>query len=171
MVQAIKPVFNAKFEQVCMVVKNVDSSIENMWNKFGIGPWNISIVKADTITNVTYLGKPGSFGFKVALTQVRGFELELIEPTEGKSAYLDFLKEHGEGVHHLGCPPLDSLETLNKTVKELEKAGFPCIMSGRCQPGNFAYIDTTKVLNTNMEIYWPDPNGYRPPFDYTYPKK
>jgi methylmalonyl-CoA/ethylmalonyl-CoA epimerase len=171
LLSAIQPFFKANFEQVCIVVNSVDKSIEKMWNTLGIGPWNISNVDASSITNVKYLGKPGRFGFKVGLTQVGGIELELIEPTEGESAYVDFLKKNGEGPHHVCCPRIDTYDNFLKTIQELEKDGFPCIMSGRCPPGNFAYFDTTKVLNMCMEIYWRDPQGYMPPFDYTYPRK
>jgi methylmalonyl-CoA/ethylmalonyl-CoA epimerase len=171
MKKAIQPIFKGSFEQVCFVVNDVDKGMEKMWENFGIGPWNVAIIPADSITEVKYRGKPGRFGFKVGLIQVGGFEIELIESIEGQNVYVDFLKEHGEGVHHLGCTESDSFETFNKTIQDMEKAGFPCIMTGRCQPGYFAYFDTTKVLNTNLEIHWRDPKGFMPPFDYKYPEK
>jgi methylmalonyl-CoA/ethylmalonyl-CoA epimerase len=171
MLNSIQPPFKATFEQVSMVVHNVDNSIEKMWNTLGIGPWNVAIIDANSITNVKYHGKPGRFGFKVGLTHVGGFELELIESLEGENIYVDFLKKNGEGVHHVGCPMIDTYENFVKNIQDLEKADFPCIMTGRCPPGYFAYFDTTRVLKTNMEIYWRDPKGYMPPFDYTYPRK
>ena len=171
MVKTNPPVFKATFEQVSIVVHNIDKTTEKMWNYFGIGPWNVAIIHADMITEAKYHGKPGRFGFKVGLIQLGVLEIELIESLEGQNVYVDFLKEHGEGVHHLCCPESPSFEVFNKTIRDMEKAGFPCIMTGRCQPGYFAYFDTTKVLNTNMEIYWRDPKGYMPPFDYIYPNK
>ena len=171
MENTIHPVFDVGFEQVCIVVNSVDESVRKMWNNMGISPWNVSNVDADSITNVLYRGRPGRFGFKVGLAQAGGFELELIEPIEGENVYNDFLKEHGEGVHHMCRPVMESFDALKQAIQDMEKAGFPCVMSGRCPPGNFAYFDTTKVLNMMVEIYWRDPEGYMPPFDYTYPEK
>ena len=149
----------AELEQVCIVVSEIDKSVESMWNTFGIGPWNINVHNADSLNNMTYHGKPARFGFKVARTQSKlgGLEIELIEPVEGDNIYNDFLREHGEGIHHLGWHKVDSLEAFAETSRMLEKGGFPCIMSGSSYRGAFAYFDTTKVLNTILEVIWRNP--------------
>ena len=147
-----------KIDQVCIVVRDLDKSMESMWNTFGIGPWNIHTRDSKVLTDATYHGKPARFVFKVARTQNKlgGAEIELIEPVEGDNIYSDFLKEHEEGIHHLGWYYADSLEFFTETTRTLEKAGFPCIMSGRHAHGAFAYFDTTKVLNTVLEMRWVD---------------
>ena len=148
-----------ELEQVCIVVFDLDKSMESMWNTFGIGPWNITVADADSLSDMTYHGKPARFGFKVArtLNKLGGFEIELIEPIEGDNIYRDFLSEHGEGIHHLGWYKVDSLDAFAKTTQTLEKEGFPCIMGGCSYRGAFSYFDTTKVLNTILEVVWRDP--------------
>ena len=145
-------------EQVCIVVRDLDKSMESMWNTFGIGPWNIHTRDSKVLTDATYHGKPARFVFKVARTQNKlgGAEIELIEPVEGDNIYSDFLREHEEGIHHLGWYYADSLESFTETTRTLEKAGFPCIMSGRPAYGACAFFDTTKVLNTVLEMRWVD---------------
>ena len=157
-----QPVINVtNLEQVCMVVRDVNKSIESLWNTFGIGPWNVFIINSSVLNEMTYHGKPAKFSFKMARTKnkVGGFEIELMEPLEGDSTYRDFLTKHGEGIHHLGWQRLDSPEAVAETMKSLEKAGFPYLMSGRSPDSSFAYIDTTKVLKTILELFWLNPSA------------
>jgi len=144
-----------------MVVRDVNRSVESFWNTFGIGPWNISIIDSTILDEMTYHGKPAKFSFKMARTQnkIGGFEIELMEPLEGDSTYRDFLQEHGEGIHHLGWQRLNSPEDVEKTTQLLEKAGFPCLMSGRSADSSFAYIDTTRILHTILELFWLNPSA------------
>ena len=165
------PVVNVtELEQVCIVVHDLTKSMEAMWDTFGIGPWDIYIADADSVSNMTYHGKPASFKFKVARThnKLGGIEIELIQPVEGDNIYRDYLKEHGEGIHHLGWHKVDNLEAFTETTQRLEREGFPCIMSGRGQRSAFAYFDTTKVLHTILEVNWWYPNVIPHP-DYTFP--
>jgi methylmalonyl-CoA/ethylmalonyl-CoA epimerase len=173
MVQMIQSIFKAGFEQVCIVANNLDESAETMWNNFGIGPWSVHVHDIDkSFTEMTYHGQPARFSFKSGHAQTGPFELELIEPLEGDNIYRDFLRVNGEGVQHFRCPKINTIDTYRKTVKDFEKAGFPCLMSARSVYGRFAYIDTTKVLNTMIEIYWRDPASPQPPEPtYYLPKK
>lgn len=160
MANAKKPVLHIdNIDQVCMVVRNLDKSMESMWETFGIGPWNIMTIGPDGFDEMTYHGKPAKFSFKMARTQnkIGGCEVELIEPLEGNSTYRDFLNEHGEGIHHIGWHRLDSAESVAEAVRSLEEAGFPCLMSARSSITAFAYVDTTKVLDTILELIWLSP--------------
>jgi methylmalonyl-CoA/ethylmalonyl-CoA epimerase len=156
--------------QVCIVVRDLDKTMESLWNTFGIGPWDIyirdfrSTRDGDSISNMTYYGKPARFSYKMASThnKLGGTAIELIQPVEGDSIHSDFLREHGEGVQHLGWSVVDSEEAFNEATRMLEKGGFPCIMSGRLYNNAFAYFDTTKVLNTVWEVVYRDPSKNRP---------
>jgi methylmalonyl-CoA/ethylmalonyl-CoA epimerase len=162
MANSSQPVISiTKLEQVCIVVHDIDRSMESLWGTFGIGPWNVFVIDSSVLNEMTYRGKPARFSFKMARTQhkVGGFEIELIEPLEGDSIYRDFLRDHGEGIHHVGWHLADSPGSLTETVRSLEKAGFPCLMSGRSADAAFAYIDTTKALNTTLELFWLDPSA------------
>jgi len=86
MVKSMQPLIKiTELDQVCIVVHDIDKSVESMWNKFGIGPWNIINIPPESMSNTTYHGKPARFGFKAALTQklLGGIEIELIQPTVG----------------------------------------------------------------------------------------
>jgi len=170
MTNVINPVINVtELEQVGFAVHNVDKSMEQMWNTFGIGPWNILVMDPYNTDTMTYYGKPARFSVKIACTQKKlgGMEIELLEPIAGDNIYADFLKDHGEGLHHLGWHKVDSLQSFQKTFRELEKAGFPCMMSGASANFAFGYFDTTKVLNTLLEVLWVQ--GPPPPYSI-FPK-
>ena len=166
-----KPVIEVSaLEQVCMVVHDIDKTMKSLWDNFGIGPWDIylrdpnSTSDATRITDMTYYGKPAKFGYSVALTHspVGSIKMELIQPLKGDSIYRDFLRDHGEGIQHLGWYVVDSLEAFSQASQKLEQEGFPCIMSGRTYHIAFAYFDTTKAMNTILEIVWRDPTRTRP---------
>jgi hypothetical protein len=156
--------------QVCFVVHDLEKSMAFLWNTFGIGPWDIYIrdfkskIDGESIRDMTYYGKPTQFSYKMASTskKVGGIFIELIQPVTGNNIYRDFLKENGEGVHHLGWHIVDSLEAFGETWKTMEQQGFPCIMSGRVYNTAFAYFNTKKILNTILEVVWRDPTKTRP---------
>ena len=167
-----------QLEQVCLVVRDLDKSMEYLWNTFGIGPWNVyardfnSTRDGESIRDMTYYGKPARFSYKTASTKNKpgSIVIELIQPVEGDNIYSDFLKEHGEGIHHLGWHFVDSLEAFADTTRKLEKEGFPCIMSARVYHAAIAYFDTTKVLNTILEVVWRDPSVARPAPNRVFPE-
>ena len=174
-----QPIINiAQLEQVALVVHDLDKSMEYMWNTFGIGPWNVyvrdpnSTRDGESIRDMTYYGKPARFSFKTASTRNKlgGMVIELVQPVKGDNIYSDFLKERGEGIHHLGCYFVDSLEVFAEVTRALEKECFPCIMSARVYHAAFAYFDTTKVLNTILEVVWRDPTVSRPSPNRVFPE-
>lgn len=135
--------------QVGIVVRNLEKSMKYYETILGIGPWKLFDAGPDLISDTTYYGKPVQHTFKGALTMVGPMQLELIQPLEGESIYADFLREHGEGIHHLGHVIVKDLE---EAVQKLEKAGFPCAQSGRHPGGAWAYMDTVKRLGYMIEM-------------------
>lgn len=171
------PLFNInRAQQVAFVVHDVDKTIERMWNLFGIGPWAIDIrdcnstLDNELIRDMKYHGNPGRFSYKMAETKMPdGFILEYIMPLKGENIYSDFLKEYGEGMHHIGWHIVTSEEEFDKVTLMLEDQGFPCIQSARVFASQMAYFDTTSVLNTILEVSYRDPTKTRPEPHGTYP--
>ena len=153
------PIEVRELRQVCIVVHDVEKSIEQYTNILGIGQWSIRDVDDSVIVDMTYRGKPVRHRFRVARALVGPMELELIQPLEGDSTYSDFSNQHGEGLHHLG---LIEVGDLDEAIRTFERESFPCLQSGRVITGiyagtSYAYIDTTKALGTVIELaQWPD---------------
>lgn len=95
--------------QVGMVVENVDEIIHNLKTYFELEEDSIVIKntreraeRGDTVEN-TYNGNPAEFYIKTARLNFGGIDFEYIEPLnkDGGDPYSDWLKEHGQGIHHI----------------------------------------------------------------------
>ena len=129
-------------QQVCLVVKDLQRTMEAYWNILGIGPWAVFEFGSGRVPNFQYYGKPAHARYRGAIAQCGPIELELFETIEGPSVYQDWIDEHGEGLHHLKflCDDIDEVTRL------LAEQGFPSIQSGHFgdpkeKAGGFNYID------------------------------
>ena len=86
-------------KQVCVVVSDLDAAVRSYYDDYGIGPWHL--FRYEDVEGVVG-GERVKFSVRVALTRVDDrFEWELIQPLDDRSAYSAFLRERGEGVHHV----------------------------------------------------------------------
>ena len=139
----MKPILK-KVLQVGIVVKNLEEAIEK-YNQCGIGPWKILDCGPSNISNLTIRGQQIDYSFRIALTKIGDFNWELIEPLDEKSIYADFLKQHGEGVHHIAF----DVDGYNETLTFFESKGIGVQQGGK----GFAYLDSEKLLSCVVEIY------------------
>ncbi|MDO8491655.1 MAG: VOC family protein, partial [Dehalococcoidia bacterium] len=125
-------------------------SMESMWQRLGVGHWDVYVSPPSFFQDVVYRGQKGSFGMDCARTKLGKMDLELIQPTEGQSPFSDFLKDHGEGIHHFGWMVVPDLAG---AIRTMESKGFPCLMTARIPGIRFAYFDTTTVLGALLEAF------------------
>jgi len=138
--------------QVSFVVRDLDKAMAAYW-RVGVGPWRVYTYGAPLVKDMTYRGKPADWRFLIALADVGGFALELIQPLSGDNIYADFLKTHGEGgIQHLGIVVAD----VDKMVEEARQSGYEVIQSGRGHgvkgDGKFVYLSTEDDLYTVFEL-------------------
>jgi len=136
--------------QVALVVEDLQETMENYWNIFGIGPWEFVHMRPPALSNLTYHGKPGQFTMKFGLAMLGKMQLEPVEPVSGNSIYGDFLTEHGEGLNHLMLAA-DDVDELAETMGHC----FPILQSGHINDGIFTYYDTVDALKTIWEVWQP----------------
>jgi methylmalonyl-CoA/ethylmalonyl-CoA epimerase len=156
-------------DQVAVVVRDLDEAMERYTNEFGIGPWDVYTFSPDWINGMTFRGKEQPYTMKLALTQVGDVMYELIEPVEGPNSYEEFLKEHGEGLHHLGY----FVDDIDAVIEEMESKGYSLLQSGRGMgiqnDGGYAYFDTGGALGCIVEaIEMPQE---MPPPERTFPQR
>jgi hypothetical protein len=106
--------------QVGIVVKDLDEAVKRYWHQYGIGPWAIYDFNPKTVKEMILHGKPAEYSMHLAMTFVGNVEIELMEPKDDKSIYAEFLKEHGEGLHHLAV----DTQGYRQTVDFFEKKGW-----------------------------------------------
>ncbi len=157
---ASKPVFK-KVLQVGLVVKDLEKSMDNYTNIMGIGPWEVYHIDENSLKDVTVNGKPQKLTMKVGFTNIGNVQIELIQPLEHGGIYAEFLKEHGEGLHHLAC----AVDNYDEAVARLAKEDISIIQGGVTSDGmGFAYLDTTKAMGCITEIYkFPKNSSLRSP--------
>ena len=138
-----------RLRQVCVVVKDIESTVNNYEKALGMNSWRIRLIDSSRMSGMTYHGKPTDYVFKVASALVGLMEIELIQHVSGDTIYRDFLQEKGEGLHHIGHVKVDNLD---KAIGKFENDGFSCVQSGRFPGGGYAYMDTTEKLGTVIEL-------------------
>ena len=132
--------------QVAIVVKSIDETVKFYTEVFGIGPFEIV---ERNFPNATYYGKKAGYRGKRAYANLGPVRLEIIELIEGKTIHEDFLKEKGEGLHHLGFLVKD----LKKCEEDAEKVGLKVIQWIKREDGSgFAYVDSDRVGGAIFEL-------------------
>lgn len=132
--------------QVGIVVRSVDETVKFYEEVFGIGPFEVFEVNFPT---ATYYGERAGYRGKRAFTKLGPVTFELIELIDGKTIHESFLKEKGEGLHHLGFEVKD----LKRSLEEAEKRGLKVTQSFQRQGGDgFAYLDSDKIGGVIFEI-------------------
>ncbi len=159
-----KPIFNQVL-QMGMVVKNLDQAPKKYWEDYGIGPWGIYTFDKSTVSNMTIRDQRVDYAMRLAVTQIGGLQWELIEPLDEKSIYAEFLKEHGEGLHHVAF----AVNNYDKAMAFFSEKGMGILQGGTWQGLKFTYIETEDSMSCIAEIY-DTPKGWKsPPPDATYP--
>jgi hypothetical protein len=145
----LEPLF-VQILQISIVVDNIDIFIKR-YEECGIGPWKILSFDSSNCKDMMVRGKPASFGMKAALCDMYAVQLEMIEPTDDRSVYWEFLKKHGPGLHHIACAAGKSYE---ETVAVMKNRGNDILTSGsRIGGKSFGYIDALNDLGIIIELY------------------
>ena len=115
-----------------------------MQRYFGIGAF--TEMTPDYFNKLCY-GKPENFQAQLALARVGNIVYEFIQVMHGKTIYEDFMKEHGEGIHHLGYEVSD----LGKWTAAYQQVGIKPIMSAERVGLKWAYFNTLEIVVELLE--------------------
>lgn len=133
-------------DQIGLVVASIEQSIDAYSTLLGWGQFEVFQHK---YTELIYRGKPGSFRYRVALGQISTtLQLEFIENIEGESIYTEFLRAHGEGVHHFGF----TVQDIDRRIEAMKELGIDVLQSGKRPGRSFAYMDTEPLVGTIIEF-------------------
>jgi methylmalonyl-CoA/ethylmalonyl-CoA epimerase len=130
--------------QIGVVVKDVDRVVDFLQSAFGLGPFRIQEAEAPNVWN---RGQEKHIKARLAFAALGQVELELIQILEGDSVHLEFLREHGEGLHHLGFKVKD----FQAKLEQAKALGFEVLQTG---PGGrfYAYLDTRQCGGVIIEL-------------------
>jgi hypothetical protein len=159
-----KPIFTDVL-QVGVVVKNLEASMKKYYDDYGIGPWTVYEFNKDTVQDMIIRDKKVNYAMRLALVNIGKVQWELIEPLDDISIYAEFLKEHGEGLHHVAL----GVENYEGAMAFARGKDIGIIQGGTWHDFIYTYLDTADELATIAEIYRV-PEGFEwPPADATYP--
>ncbi len=148
--------FAMRHNQYAFVAKNPEP-ISNYWQKIGMPP--LSEAKPD-ISEKMYQGAAADFDLKQGWQKQGKIPYEWCFSLRAPNVYLDHLKQHGEGIHHLGF----AVKDMDEVIRDYESKGFHFSMSGawgeKGKPGSgrFAYVDMEDAGGVTMELLWNYPN-------------
>ncbi len=137
--------------QIGVVVKDLDKTVEFL-SALGLGPFRVS--RADH-PSATVRGKKTSYRVRLAFAEQGPVQLELIEYQKGTTIQEEFLREKGEGIHHI----MFKVQDLDKTVAKFTRKGVEVLQQDRfVGGGGIAYLGTDKVGGMIMEVVQQPPN-------------
>jgi methylmalonyl-CoA/ethylmalonyl-CoA epimerase len=133
-------------------VHDARATAERLSALFGVGPWRFEDWPPPNRPEfVSYLrGEPAQWRVLLAFADWGTIELELIECVEGENQYREFLRERGEGMHHL----LYEVDDLEATIAEFEREGATVLMAatGRRPGTRWVVIDTAAACGFYVEV-------------------
>jgi catechol 2,3-dioxygenase-like lactoylglutathione lyase family enzyme len=132
--------------QIGIVVKSIDETIKYYQEVFGFGPFEIRHVDYPT---ATYYGETAGYRGKRAFFHLGPIQIELIELKDGKTIHESFLRDKGEGLHHIGFLVPD----LAEGKRRAERSGLK-VTQGFTRPDGtgFAYLDSDRVGGVIFEL-------------------
>ena len=152
-----------KIVQIGIVVKDIEKSAKRLSEIFGVPSWDFIDLAEDKFENVImhdkFLGDTARTHLRAASGFVMGYQFELLQPVSGQSTHMEFLKKHGEGIHHIGIAPISSDEYA-KMLAGFKKAGVEVEMQadlGRLF--TFTYMNTVDDLGLLFEFFKKDPTS------------
>jgi methylmalonyl-CoA/ethylmalonyl-CoA epimerase len=134
-------------EQIGIVVKDLDRAVEFYSSVFGWGPFQIREVE---MKGFTYRNRQDNCRLKMALARSGPIEIELIEVLEGETPHTEFLRQKGEGLHHLRFRVEDFDAILSALAGDHVQPVFHQVFPGVAA---FAYLDTDKTGGVTFELF------------------
>ena len=162
---ADKPIFK-KVLQIGLVIKNLERSMKNYWGEYGIGPWAVYTFDPSSVADMTIRNKYVDYAMRLAFTTIGDMGWDLIQPLDEKSIYAEFLRDHGEGLHHVSFDVGD----YNQAISFFQGKGIGTLQGGTWRDFTYTYLGTQDTLATIAEIYSQSPEGLDLPApEGTYP--
>jgi hypothetical protein len=144
----MKPVLT-NISKLSVVVDSVDLTVRTYADIFGIGPWSIWEYNPTTVSDMTVRNEPSHYAARVARCSIGKVIWEFIQPLDQTSIFADFLRQHGEGIHHLGY----DVEDFDSAMAFLLKKGKVVLQAGKwLGKEDFVYWDCRDDLKHIVEI-------------------
>ena len=132
-----------------IVVKDVGETarlLTAIWGPLGLGPWDFQ--ETTQGKDIVTVGEPFALKLGVASWQAL-VVLELLQPVSENSLFSQFIKEKGEGIHHIAY----GVSNYDDEVAKLKESGGGMIAGGIFKGRRWCYyeIDPSGIVLELME--------------------
>lgn len=139
-----------KIDQLGMAVADVEAAARILEDQ-GVPPF---FIVSGSPASWIERGEAGSYQGKMGVSHYQGLELELLEPGQGSTVFLDSLDPKGRiVVHHLAYRVAD----VQPWVQRFAAAGYSIWIQGTNQIGparsQFTYMDTRREMGLAIEFF------------------
>ena len=133
--------------QIGIVSNNIEKTVKFYEEILGIPPFFI-IDRKDQ--EAIYNGEKIKFSTKTATARFGPLQVEINEIYEGVTPHTDWIRRHGEGLHHFGC----YVDNIEDTLKKVESFKIMSFFSGEVSGLGikFAYLDTESIFGYIYEL-------------------
>lgn len=134
--------------QIGIIVRDVEATTRAYAEVFGIPQPAIVPIADDPFARTRCHGQASTAKGKAAFFDLGPVQMELIEPIGAPSTWEEFLRTHGEGLHHIAFKTQD----MHAALEMLQAKGIKTIQQGGWDGGEYAYVDSSKQLGTILEL-------------------
>jgi len=134
--------------QTGIIVRDAEKISRHYSSTFGIGPFTTHDMD---LARATLNGEPAPTKLRMVIAQMGPMEIELIQVLDGGDFYTGFLKQHGEGLHHLGSY-VDDPDSYDNILAELSEQGIKPTFQYRGRSLRFSYLDTRANGGVILEL-------------------
>jgi len=119
------------FDHIGHVVRDRDATMKSWTEMLGVDDWTTMELDA--------------FNLSVAFCTLGNVKIELLQPNDDKSLWAEFLREHGEGLHHVCVHVADA----DAAAAALVAKGGEIKLA---MPGVLAYVNTGGPGSIILEV-------------------
>jgi hypothetical protein len=143
---------NTVMNRLCkigFVIKDIDEIMRTYTDAYNIGPWQVFEISKNSVIDMKVNNERKDYAAKTARSSIGEIIWELIQPLDDNSIYAKFLREHGEGIHHLGY----EVRNIKRALKYFKKRNVNVLQSGNWAGNKFMFFDTGNDLKHIVEVY------------------
>jgi methylmalonyl-CoA/ethylmalonyl-CoA epimerase len=149
------------FFQICVIVDDAERYADNYRRILGFDvPDNYQITHRHDHTQAHYYGKPMDARAKITSFLLGKVAFEILEPLDESSVWMDYLKKHGPGLHHVAFNVPRSAPAAAYFADHGYQVTQQGLFTGRT--GMYTYLDTDKDLGVTIELLEHYNNGTPP---------
>jgi methylmalonyl-CoA/ethylmalonyl-CoA epimerase len=137
--------------QICVIVDDLTRYSENYRTILGFDvPSGVQTTHDFKHTQANYFGQPMNARAKIVSFMMGNVAFELLQPLEEGSVWMDYLKKHGAGIHHIAF----NVPRIAPAAAFFADRGYQVTQQGLFteRTGMYAYLNTDKDLGVTIEL-------------------